>query len=274
MSDNFNRGTAPALLLGASLALASCVDAPGASGKAVPSVHYTVSGTETEAERLLVSELLSETQGVLRSPEFRHNLSALQEHHPTIFVRRRQPDQPLPQVIEGVTGGWGAARYPPVRIVLLGPNDPNDEHYQRAGTGKPPLGIGSVPIRLGRGIVADYGSADLVTQSCAVNTLAHELVHAISSTPVIFTRAFEDTRRGDAAIITRSDRHSAVASYLVGSVAQCTWLESKGRIPRWAVPDCVDVFGYRSFNWKRCPAFPAMRSVQLDVNLPPPNEAL
>lgn len=272
--DSVNAGIVPALLLGASLTLSSCIDAAGGSREAVPSVRYAISGAESEAERRLVSELISETQGIVRSPAFRRNLAALEKRHPTIFVRRGQPDQPLPQVVEGVTGGWQTAHYPPVRIVLLGSADPNSEDYQRAGTGKPPLGVGSVPIRLGRGIVADYRSADVVTQSCAVNTLAHELIHAISSTPVIFTPAFQDTRRGEAAIVGRSDPHSAVASYLIGSVAQCTWLESKGRIPRWAVPDCVEVFGHRSFNWKRCPAFPAMRPVRLDVDLPPPNEAL
>lgn len=250
------------------------MDAAGESNEAIPSLRYSVSGTETEDERRLVSELASETHSVLRSPEFRRNLAALEKRHPTVFVRRGQRDQPLPQVIEGVTGGWGTSRYPPVRIVLVGLDDPDAEDYQRAGTGTPPLGVGSVPIRLGRGIVADYRNADLVTRSCAVNTLAHELTHAVSSTPVIFTRAFEDTRRGDEEVIGRRDPDSALASYLVGSVAQCTWLESKGRIQRWAVPDCVDVFGYRAFNWKRCPAFPAMRPLQLDVDLPRPNKAL
>lgn len=273
--DSFNPGVIRALFLGAlSLALGSCVDAAGESSEASLSLRYSVSGTVTEDERRLVSDLTSETYSVLRSPEFRRNLAALERRHPTVFVRRGQRARPLQEVLEGVTGGWGTSRYPPVRIMLVGNDDPDSEDYQWAGAGKPPLGVGSVPIRIGRGVLADYRNADLVMRSCAVNTLAHELTHAVSSTPVIFTRAFEDTRRGDEGVVGRSDPDSALASYLVGSVAQCTWLESKGRIQAWAVPDCVDVFGYRSFNWRRCPAFPAARKIRLDVDLPRPNQAL
>lgn len=275
ISDSFKPGVIRALFLGAfSLAFGSCMDALGEPSEAGPSLRYSVSGTVTEDERRLISELASEAYSVLRSPEFRRNLAALEKRHPTVFVRRGQRDRPLTEVIEGVTGGWGTTRYPPVRIILVGTDDPDSEDYQWVGAGEPPLGVGSVPVRIGRGILADYRNADRVTRSCAVNTLAHELTHAVSSTPVIFTRAFEDTRRGDEGVVGRSDPDSALATYLVGSVAQCTWLASKGRIQAWAVPDCVDVFGYRSFNWRRCSAFPAARKIRPDVDLPRPNEAL
>jgi hypothetical protein len=242
------------------------------SSKPTPA-HYTVEGTQGEAEHALVSALVSDAQNVLGSPAFRRNLLAFGKHHPAIFAKRGRPDIPFERFANEVGAIGSNGRFASTRVVLTGRN-PQDEDYLLAGAGEPPVFGGSATVRLGRGITAQYRSADLVQKSCAINTVSHELSHTISLTPVLFTRAFEDTRAGDKGIIGRTDPLSPVASYLVGTVAQCTWLESKGRIPSWAVRDCINVFGTRAFNFKRCTAFVGQAPVQPGVDVPGANDPL
>lgn len=234
-----------------------------------PPLKFAVQGASSVDEHDLAADLVSHAYETLRSAEFRRNLLSLRKSHPTVFARRHEQDLPLEQVVELSAAG----RYFPVRIVLAG-SDPNDEDYEIAGAAGVGHPGGAVRIRIGRGVLADYRSIDLVERSCAINTMAHELTHAISRTPVIFSRAFQDTRRGDERIPGRRDPTSAVASYLIGSVAQCTWLQQQGRITHGGFSDCVRVFGARSFNFRRCDAFPGSRGVHLTLDTPDANSQL
>jgi hypothetical protein len=89
-----------------------------------------------------------------------------------------------------------------------------------------------------------------------------------------FGIAFTDTKEGQSSIPNRKDASTPVASYLIGAVAQCTWLERQGRLGQEDVPACVEVFGVRAFNWDRCGQFAGGEPVAERSGLPPPARPL
>ena len=120
-----------------------------------------------------------------------------------------------------------------------------------------------------RGVLNAFGAGDVVTRSCAINVAAHEYAHTISLTPVGYRVAFSDTGEVQREIPDRRNPGTPVASYLIGAVAQCTWLEKQGRIGQADVPACVEVFGTAAFNWSRCNQFAGGEPVALRPGLAP-----
>jgi hypothetical protein len=123
-------------------------------------------------------------------------------------------------------------------------------------------------------VLAAYARPDPVARSCAINVAAHEYAHTIVLTPMGFGNAFTDTRAGEAAIPGRRESGTPVASYLIGAVAQCTWLARQGRIGRDDVAACVQVFGVGAFNWRRCGQFADGGPVAEKAGLAPPAPSL
>ena len=143
------------------------------------------------------------------------------------------------------------------------------------------MGVGEGPglgryaeINLGRNAIERYRSPNLVMQSCAINVAAHEYAHTISTTPLGYGIAFTDTNQVRPQITDRQHPGSPVASYLIGAVAQCTWLQLKGRIGASEVATCVDTFGVNAFNWDRCNQFAADQPVGPRPGLPAPAPSL
>ena len=233
--------------------------------------HFTAQGPESDPDVALSLELARAAYLTIHSSEFERNLAALGKTHPAIFARSNEPDVPLERVAELMKDR--RSRFWPVKITIVGGNDPHDPAYYEASTGLPTHLGGEAVIFLGRRHLERYRSRDVVERSCAINTMAHEMAHTVSLTPVLFTRAFGDTVREQVRIEGRKS-HSPVASYLVGAVAQCTWLQGQGRIAPWAISECVEVFGVRSFNSLRCNRFGPGTPVQLGAFLPPAAEPL
>ena len=129
-------------------------------------------------------------------------------------------------------------------------------------------------ILIERIVLAAWGHPDPVARSCAINVVAHEYAHTIVLTPMGFGNAFTDTKADEDAIPNRKASGTPVASYLIGSVAQCTWLARQGRIGREDVPACVQVFGTAAFNWDRCGQFAGGAPVADRPGLAPPAPAL
>ena len=77
-----------------------------------------------------------------------------------------------------------------------------------------------------------------------------------------------DTRAGQSAIAGRTDLTTPVGSYLIGAVAQCTWLQARGRIGGDGVGGCVRLFGVKALNWARCGAFADGGAVEPRAGLP------
>lgn len=94
-----------------------------------------------------------------------------------------------------------------------------------------------------------WRSTNAVTRSCAINTLTHEMTHNMSRSPTQFRWAFTDTGLGGSVTGEKG-------SYTIGALAQCTYLQSIGRIQEAGVAQCVAVWGLTdTFLGSRCDDF-------------------
>lgn len=108
-----------------------------------------------------------------------------------------------------------------------------------------------------------WRSANAVTRSCAINTLAHEMTHNMTRDPNRFLWAFTDTGLGGSVTGEKG-------SYSMGALAQCTYLQSVGRIDRAGIAQCVPVWGLtNSFFWTHCDDFDDREPVQWPKARPP-----
>jgi hypothetical protein len=78
------------------------------------------------------------------------------------------------------------------------------------------------------------------------------MTHTISNSPQFVILVLEDEGSGGPGVGTTTP----IASYLVGSVAQCTYLQQEGRIQAGDLKSCVATFGISSFASNRCGRFP------------------
>ena len=101
-----------------------------------------------------------------------------------------------------------------------------------------------------------WRSANAVTRSCAINTLAHEMTHNMTRDPTEFLWAFTDTGLGNSVTGEKG-------SYTMGALAQCTYLQSVGRITQTGIPQCVAVWGLtNTFLGSRCDDYDDNEPVQ------------
>ena len=221
-------------------------------------------GTESQAETTELTRLLEDAHSTLRSPEFRDNLLALSDRYPAVYARNSEQAATIPRIASIVSLEPSGARFAPADVELV----------ENTSGGLGAAGEGAVSgrysdILIEKIVLAAYGRSDPVARSCAINVAAHEYAHTIVLTPMGFGNAFTDTKLGQGAIPNRRTNGTPVASYLIGTVAQCTWLAKQGRIGRDDVRACVEVFGVAAFNWDRCGAFAEGGPVATRPGLPP-----
>jgi len=221
-------------------------------------------GTTSEAETAALSRLLEEAYATLRSPEFRANLLALADRYPAVYARDSEQAATIPRIASIVSLEPSGARFAPAQVALV----------ENASGGLGAAGEGAASgrysdILIERIVLAAYAQPDPVARSCAINVAAHEYAHTIVLTPMGFGNAFTDTKANQAAIPNRRTGGTPVASYLIGTVAQCTWLAKQGRIGRDEVPACIEAFGTAAFNWDRCGQFAEGGPVATRPGLPP-----
>lgn len=218
-------------------------------------------GGETHA----LSRLLEDAFGVLRSPEFRANLLALQDRYPAVYARDAEQSATIRRIAGIVSLEPVGSRFAPAQVALV--------EGESGGLGAAGEGVASgrySDILIERAVLTAWGRRDPVERSCAINVAAHEYAHTIVLTPMGFGNAFSDTKAGEAAIPNRRVGGTPVASYLIGAVAQCTWLAREGRIGSEDVAACVEVFGVSAFNWDRCGQFAGGGPVAEKAGLAPP----
>jgi len=223
----------------------------------------------SEAEQSQLGALLGEAYGVLRSEAFRTNLLRLRDRYPVIYAKRSDQEADVDKLARVVGVEGPIARYAPASVQLVGGGDTTDPTRDEANAGEGE-GLGRyAQITLGRNVLEQFRSPDIVARSCAVNVASHEYAHTISTTLFGFGIAFTDTNDRTPRIADRRHPGTPVASYLIGAVAQCTWLQLKGRINAADVPACVETFGVTAFNWKRCDQFAGDQPVALRPGLAP-----
>jgi hypothetical protein len=228
-------------------------------------VPYDQLLTADDAEAAVLGRLLETAYGVLRSDAFRENLLALEGRYPVVYARPSEQDATIPRIADIVDLKPFMARFAPAQVTVVAGGGPI---LGAAGEGAASGRYANMLI--GRNVLTAFKHPDVVARSCAVNVAAHEYAHTIILTPMGYGLAFTDTRTSERGIADRQNPESPVASYLIGAVAQCTWLQQQGRIARRDVPACIDVFGVRAFNWDRCPQFRDGGPVIPRSNLAPP----
>jgi hypothetical protein len=183
-------------------------------------------------------KLVQATEKVLQSPAFAANL----KRYGAMFDMPRQKQVPSAQIfsayfgLEAATGGPG----PLPALIVRG---------SETACAKPrptPLGSSSVAVtdvfRCGHRALTQvsdfvvyrwYSKGDVEpteSKACAINTIAHELTHAVVAKPVGPKTApdhLELYQDGD----HRSLPHDvSLVSYTTGSIAQCTYMADKGLI--------------------------------------------
>ena len=241
-----NIGTA---LMAVSVILAT-VPAEARSGLAID-------GASGEKERAALTRWIGETDAILSSDAFRKNLLSLKGDHPQVYFDQNPDGTPLLKSIDDLVRALRPEegfRYLPVSVALVGTNQniSNDIDWT-ALTGWTGYaddgGFSLASLALGRKHLANWLADDVVQRSCAVNTLAHEVTHTISTHHKFYNVAFTDLARRSA------PAGVPAASYLVGTTAQCTWLQQQGRVTAAGFKSCVAVFGSRHFNSARCTSF-------------------
>lgn len=230
----------------------------------IPDRAFSTLDSGSEVEREAAARLLQEGYAVLRSSAFRTNLEALQGRYPVIYARPSEQATDAEGVASVIALERPGSRFAPAQAMIV---DDDGEALGAAGEGGTSGRYSDLLVT--RGVLSAFGSADVVTRSCAINVAAHEYAHTISLTPVGYRVAFTDTDEAQRRIPSRRNPGTPVASYLIGAVAQCTWLERQGRIGRDDVPACVEVFGTAALNWARCGQFAGGESVALRPGLAP-----
>jgi hypothetical protein len=230
----------------------------------VPDRAFSTLDSGSEAEREAAGRLLQEGYAVLRSSAFRTNLEALQARYPVIYARPSEQDIDPKGVAAVISLEPPGSRFAPAQAMIV---DDNGAALGMAGEGGTTGRYSDVLIT--RGVLKAFGAGDVVTRSCAINVAAHEYAHTISLTPVGYRVAFADTDEVQRQIPNRRNPGTPVASYLIGAVAQCTWLEKQGRIGQDDLPACVEVFGTAAFNWSRCGQFAGGEPVTIRPGLAP-----
>ena len=230
--------------------------------------YRNIYGATGAAEEETFAALLREARDVLGSPQFQRNLAGLEPAYPVIYASAVAPAMPLLKAARLLAADQWNVRYAPLNVEVVGGPRARDTDLEAASAGQAFLEGVYADMTLGRGVLGLYRSEDQVARSCAINVGAHELAHTISTTPFIFTYAFTDTRAGQTAIAGRRDLTTPVGSYLIGAVAQCTWLQAKGRLGADGIGGCVRLFGTKSMNWARCGAFADGGPVEARPGLP------
>ena len=263
---------AGALQSGVSVAQALPVSgATNAAGAAHAGGLAYAGATATRDEETALQALLGESYAVLRSDLFRSNLKSLEELFPAIFVRvDKAADGGFLPRFASVEDLLGMVQVrPPFRYVRTPVALVGDSRFVFALSGIVGDGV-HASFSLGRANFAHWLAADRVRRSCAINTAAHELSHLISSDATAFRFDTQPIRDDNAATWSNG---KPIASYLVGTAAQCTWLQQNQHSPAVDFKACLQVFGTRAFNALRCTQFSQNRDIKPRADLAPESGA-
>lgn len=181
----------------------------------------------------------------LASPRFKSNMTELEKSFPSIWLSAGSGSMSPTQLHGLITAASGNFRYLPTRQIWR----TRLQHKISVGS-DPAAGNRTALLHIGKLHLERYRAENRVEHSCAVNSLAHEIMHTISASPTKFQYAVTDTGSG-----RNGAGSKPFASYFVGTVAQCTYLQEIGRVDDAGLRACVGTFGAQVFHGKRCNRF-------------------
>jgi len=206
-----------------------------------------VVGDAAPEERAALETWIAESVALFQSPEFEANYRRVSAIYPRVYVSKTQDIIPSTTLLERLKTEdpiRPALWWPRTYVVLDGPpairaKDQTGfgfEASRKAAAG--PRNARRGEIQLGRLHFARYTRGDVVEKSCAINTMVHEISHTLSERQDEYWMHILDSE-------DRVTPPAGVfeASYFIGAVAQCTYLETHGRIGAAGFPTCIETFG-------------------------------
>lgn len=268
------------LVVGLILGLTACADAASNVKEAAPAppphriAPNIVLGEVSARDAAALSAWINASVDILQSPAFETNFKRASETYPSVYVSKTQdiiPSSLLLTRLKTQDPQLSALWWPKTYVVLNGEpavrrNDRTGfgfDALRRASAGPYPAnetGTKTGRIKIGRLHFARYTRGDAVEKSCAINTMTHEISHTLSDKPDRFWMHILDTEKD-----VTPPRGVFEASYFIGIIAQCTYLENIGRIAPPAFEACISTFSDPSANSRfrsiACDDFPGKKPI-------------
>jgi hypothetical protein len=203
-------------------------ESAGVAGSVGASPQVTADPRLSRADADEIEALFALAAQVLASSEFAANLGETAAN----LDLRMAPDgaSVTPgELAEMLRGDRPGIRYAPARV-----------RWRQWGGSNTELDRGQPVIGLKRSIRSLWRSSSARNRACAINSAAHELTHILTARPEGFEWLIADWG------YQNTPRSQHFASYTVGSVAQCTWLNQQGGLAG-TVGECVLRNGTRSY---------------------------
>ena len=245
--------------VGISLGLAACSnDAPTSPPdttikvETISGIHPNiVVGSVEQDDRDALSNWIEEAIALLKSPAFEANFIRASAIYPDVYVSKTQdiiPSALLLTRLKTEDPRLSSLWWPKTYVVLNGKTATRVEDrtgfgfdaLRNAGAGPYPedeIGTKTGEIELGRLHLARFTQGDVVEKSCAMNTMTHEIAHTLSEKPNRFWMHILDSEKN-----VTPPRGVFEASYFIGVIAQCTYLENEGRISIYEFESCILTF--------------------------------
>jgi hypothetical protein len=172
------------------------------------------------------------------------NAAALDQTYPKVWLNKVTKHESLKSVGKLAEAPRTGFSYLPARLIMeTNGTGAYEQKDPNSSTGGRMIGVREYHLQWWR-------SQNAVRRSCAINTLAHEITHNMTRDPKTFRWAFEDTGPSTASVTTEK------GSYTMGALAQCTYLQSIGRIDAAGVAQCVRIWGLKkAFDVTHCDDF-------------------
>lgn len=174
----------------------------------------TMASTVPMEHRRALQELIDTTLAITSSRQFADRMDSLGKPYRGLWLSPSGDVLSPAQVAQIYGGRHRRARPVPITVTFV-------DRGNAVTTFDDQVTPARATIKIPAGILANWTSNSLTRRSCAVNTMAHELTHTISSSDRVGTWVFEDGVGLRWARLMR--RH--LVSYTVGGVAQCIMLE-------------------------------------------------
>lgn len=276
--------------LGLALCLAACsneMTAPAAPSLAASEPAKGISpniviGDVPPKDADALTQWIAEAVALFQSSKFESNFIRASALYPEVYVSKSQDiisTSLLLRRLKTEDSYLSALWWPKTFVVLNGEtavrSDTREgfgfEALRNAGAGPFPVGEIGTPtgeIELGRLHFARYTEGDVVEKSCAMNTMIHEISHTLSDRPDIFWMHILDTEDN-----VTPPQGVFEASYFIGSVAQCTYLENAGRVDASGFEACIRTFSDPAsasrFRSIACDDFPDGTSISPENRIKP-----
>lgn len=219
------------------------IHAPALGPESLPPAQFSISiatDSTSAAHREAAQELVDATLQVITSERFARNLAGLGQPYQRIWLSPYGKTMSPEGIAQIYLGRHSTVRPVPIVIQLKEQDTPGQDFNDDS-----PL---TSTIFLPPYVLTDrWRGETLIQRSCAVNSLAHEIAHAFSQSPTDDVYIFADRGKG----WFMSHFYGPLASYTIGTVAQCTMLDEANELPD-GFAACLRTWGTKEFNSSGC----------------------